>query len=120
MVATFRFQHDPKNGTFIYVRHHPGLHTGYAIGHEYLNPPHLDSRLTLYMWDSKEPLFVGRFGRITAYWEDSIDIAMHASFQHYHHPEPIPPSYLLHIPLDLIQISTIQAVIQNSHLRSYS
>ena len=76
MVATFRFQHDSKNATFIYVRHHPSLHAGYAIGHEYLNPPHLDSCVALYTWDSEEPLFVGRFGRITAYWEDSIDIAV--------------------------------------------
>ena len=111
MATSFRFSHDTSYGTFIYVRHNATTHSGYAIGHEYTRPPHNNSSVALYAWDHQEPVFIGHFGRIVEHWEDCVDISVHPSLDYYSYSTIVPQTYLLHIPVDLLQLSAMQTVI---------
>ena len=116
MATTFRFSHDTSYGTFIYVRHNAATHSGYTIRHEYMHPPHNNSSIALYTWDYEEPVFIGHFGCIVEHWEDCVDISVHPSLDYYSYPTIIPQTYLLCIPVDLLQLSAMQTVIRNFHL----
>jgi hypothetical protein len=120
MTTTCSFQHNTKQGTFIFVCHNAGKHFGYALEHEYTHPPHIKGNVALHAWNSEEPsqepVFIGCFGCIVAHWEDCVDIILHPSPCYYANPHQIPPLYLLRIPLDLIQLDAIHATIRRSHL----
>ena len=119
MATSFRFSHDTSHGTFIYVRHNAATHSGYAIGHEYTRPPHNDSSVALYAWDHEEPVFIGHFGHIVEHWEDCVDISVHPFLDYYSYPTIVPQTYLLRIPVDLLQLSAMQTVIRNFYLRLF-
>ena len=119
MATTFHFSHDTSYSTFIYVRHNAATHSGYAIRHEYMRPPHNGSSIALHAWGHEEPVFIGHFGHIVEHWEDCVDISIHPSLDYYSYPTIVPQTYLLRIPMDLLQLSAMQTVIRNFHLRLF-